>query len=204
MEFLRRHVHLHLYQSRYALDFLVEHQIATAEPLSDYLATEYLSAAAGPRANIREDIVAYNPAKGKHSTESILKCLASRGDSIRPVPIMNMTRVEVLDLLGRSKVYIDFGNHPGKDRIPREAAAAGCCVVVNQRGSAGNNCDILIPAEYKINDKQAGYAAKAADKIADICSDFERHSKQFDLYRSVILSEPDRFRQDALRVFKTV
>ena len=28
------------------------------------------------------------------------------------------------DLFGSSKLYIDFGEHPGRDRIPREAAAS--------------------------------------------------------------------------------
>lgn len=27
----------------------------------------------------------------------------------------------------KAKVYIDFGFHPGKDRIPREAVMCGAC-----------------------------------------------------------------------------
>lgn len=48
-------------------------------------------------------------------------------------PIINMTRDEVIRELQRAKVYIDFGNHPGKDRIPREAAILGCCAIVGKR-----------------------------------------------------------------------
>ena len=47
-----------------------------------------------------------------------------------------MTPEQVVDLMSESKVYIDFGNHPGKDRIPREAVINGCCVITGVRGSA--------------------------------------------------------------------
>ena len=41
---------------------------------------------------------------------------------LRWVPLIGMTTEEMRSCMSKSKVYIDFGNHPGKDRIPREAA----------------------------------------------------------------------------------
>ena len=68
------------------------------------------------------------------------------------VPIENMTPREVGELLASAKVYVDFGEHPGRDRIPREAALAGCVVITGTRGSAGNGIDIPIPSEYVIGE----------------------------------------------------
>ena len=57
---------------------------------------------------------------------------------------------QVQAMLKKAKVYIDFGGHPGMDRIPREAALAGCIVVTNREGSAAFRQDVPIPSQYKI------------------------------------------------------
>jgi hypothetical protein len=64
-------------------------------------------------------------------------------------------------------VYIDFGNHPGRDRIPREAAAMGCVVITNRRGSAENDVDIPIPNFLKIDDAFPDFPLKAAEGISE-------------------------------------
>lgn len=59
-----------------------------------------------------------------------------------------MTRDEVAKLLSTAKVYIDFGNHAGKDRIPK-AAISGCCVITGKDGSAKFYEDVPIDEEFK-------------------------------------------------------
>ena len=41
------------------------------------------------------------------------------------------------------QVYIDFGHHPGQDRLPREAVQCGCVVITGTRGS-GNQINTYI------------------------------------------------------------
>lgn len=41
----------------------------------------------------------------------------------------------------QSVAYVDFGYHPGKDHLPREAAAIGIPLVLNTRGAASNSLD---------------------------------------------------------------
>jgi len=65
-----------------------------------------------------------------------------------------MPREEVIKLLQKAKVYIDFDYHPRKDRLPREAAILGCCVITRKRGSAKFFEDVPIPDEYKFEDKE--------------------------------------------------
>src|ERR1700742_2747358 len=80
---LRRHVAMHLYQSDYAHCFLQSASLVPNAKLSDYLAAEYVQAIARPPRCQREDILAYNPAKGRRQTRTILRALEhSRG----PVP----------------------------------------------------------------------------------------------------------------------
>ena len=39
------------------------------------------------------------------------------------------------------------------NRIPREAAMCGCCVITNRNGSAANNVDVQIADKYKFDNE---------------------------------------------------
>lgn len=53
--------------------------------------------------------------------------------------------------MDESMIYIDFGEHPGKDRIPREAAMRDLIVITGRDGAAVNDVDVSIPKKYKID-----------------------------------------------------
>lgn len=106
-----------------------------------------------------------------------------------------MTAEEVHALLCRAKCYIDFGNHPGQDRIPREAAAAGCCVITDRRGSAANDMDVPIPTTYKFDDVPQAIPA-ILSCIRDCLADYEGHTRDFDSYRAMIAGQKEQFRRD--------
>jgi hypothetical protein len=199
---LRQHVAMHLYQSDYARDFLQSASLCPNARLLDYLAEEYVQAITSPPKYRREDILAYNPLKGRRQTRTILRELEiSCGALPHVVPLTGMTREQILETLGRAKVYIDFGGHPGKDRIPREAAAMGACIIVNRRGSAANPVDIPIPGDFKIDDREPGFEKLAVEKIKMLMSDFERQARRFDAYRQSIAREPAGFADDVRTVF---
>lgn len=143
----------HFVQSEYARQFVKlngvpEYKIFMVE---DYLNQAFLSRAARIDLNRKENIVAYNPKKGFEVTKQFIDI----APDISWRPIEKMTPEQVQELLARAKVYIDFGNHPGKDRIPREAAISGYVVITGRRGSAGNDIDINIPAEFKFDERTA-------------------------------------------------
>jgi len=137
----------HLCQSEYAKLYLQENGIQNTLNLSDYINDQYIVSSEKFKESKREDVVVYNPAKGIELTNLVLDSLPN----IKFSPIIDMSRDQIIDLLGKSKIYIDFGNHPGKDRIPREAAILGCCVITNTSGSANNDMDIPIPRKYKVD-----------------------------------------------------
>lgn len=194
-------VQLHLHQSEFARQYLEANGLGPTAPLGDYINDDYLDLIANPPTLPRENLVTFNPLKGAERTASIMAMLAESGIDATPMPIRGYTRDQVRDLLSRAKLYIDFGNHPGKDRIPREAAAMGACVIVNRRGSAGNMIDVPLPDDYKVDDEAEGFVADAVDKIRDVLADFDRHTRQFDAYRSRIASEHAEFDRQALALF---
>jgi hypothetical protein len=185
----------YLFQSHYAIDHFknLEHKYY----LSDYLNKDFLKIETD--LSNKEDIVAFNPKKGFSFTKKII----SSAKDIKFVPLINMSRREVIKTLQRAKVYIDFGNHPGKDRIPREAAILGCCVITGKRGSAAFFEDVSIPEEYKFEDREENIP-KIIDKIKDCFENYEERYKDFEHYREVIKNEPQRFIEDLKKIFVKV
>lgn len=176
----------HMTQSEYAKIFLAKNNLPSTM-LTDYLNDAHLKSE--PSLIERENIIAYNPKKGVEYTQVLI----GSNPGVKFVPIENMSPQQVRELLSRSKAYIDFGTHPGKDRFPREAAMAGCCIITGKRGSAENNVDVPIPHKYKIDEKDPLLAEKFGVLIRSIFADFESHSREFDEYRHTIRQEPEVF-----------
>lgn len=100
-----------------------------------------------------------------------------------------------------AKIYIDFGHHPGMDRIPREAALCGCCIVTNRDGSVAYSEDVPIDDEYKFEN-----VTEQIDEIAalleSICENYNMHSTKFDDYRVFINAQKDQFKEDVAKFSK--
>jgi hypothetical protein len=200
MALLRQHVSAHLYQSEYARAFLERKGLCPALRLSDRLAGPYIDAIGCPPTDQRGNLVAYNPAKGGDRARRVLAELANT-TRVWVIEIADMSPGRVRAVLASAKVYIDFGHHPGKDRLPREAAAMGCCVVTNRRGSAANDIDVPIPQQFKIDDHEPGWEHRAVTTVRNLLADFDRQRGLFDDYRAAILAEHDQFEMDAAAVF---
>jgi len=99
----------HLVQSYYAMHHLESNGIPKGKIfyLSDYLNERFLKIKTD--LSKKENIVVYNPKKGFSFTKKIIKA----SPDIKFIPLINMTRQQVIETLQRAKVYIDFGNHPG-------------------------------------------------------------------------------------------
>lgn len=184
----------HFAQSAYARDFLARWGIASSM-LTDYLADDHLVKA--DPGTTRADIIVYNPRKGVARTAR----LVAANPDLRFIPIQGMSGAEVSRLLHQAKIYVDLGNHPGKDRIPREAAMANCCIITGVQGSAENSEDVPIPRQYKLNDNAPTYPADFRRLAEKIFADFAAHSRDFDEYRNRILQEPAVFRRQVREIF---
>ena len=179
---------IHLAQSQYALEFLREHKVADETDIiyvTDYLNYEYFMKNS-PKT--RKKQVLYNPSKGMEITQRVIEALPD----ISFVPIQGLTTTQVRELMEESMIYMDFGHHPGKDRLPRESAMCGCCVITSKKGSAQFFEDVPIYDEYKYDTDNLDFA-KLNAQICQIFANFENKTTDFDFYREQIWREYDDF-----------
>ena len=188
----------HWVQSEYAEIFIKKNGIVDEQihKVRDYLNQAFLTRASKIDISKKENIVAFNPVKGFEFTQKLLKI----APEIDWRPIRDMTPEEVQQLLAKAKVYIDFGNHPGRDRIPREAAISGCCVITGKRGAAENPYDIAIDASFKFNDTDDNLL-NIVNRIKDIFANFEANYETHKKYRDQIMVEPAEFERDVKAAF---
>ena len=190
---------VHLTQSDYASDFLCRNGIANPIPLSDYLNEAFLRARADVPGALRQDVVLYNPAKGADFTRQII----AHAQDVKFEPIQNMIPEQIIEKMKMSKVYIDFGAHPGKDRIPREAAWLGCVVITGRRGAAAYEHDIPIPEASRISDSKRNIP-RIVKRIREAFGNYPGVSREYDDYRRMIALEKDRFDSDVDHLWRTL
>ncbi|AOZ97336.1 hypothetical protein [Butyrivibrio hungatei] len=201
VDFIKDNVSLHLFQSKYSIEYVKKmFPDANGIFLSDYINEEhgkFIYPAEG-----RMNNALYNPAKGFEE----IKPLIAKASWLNWIPLVKMDLPHMILTMQSSKIYVDFGNHPGKDRIPREAAADGCVVITNKKGSAAFQEDVPIPEQYKFDDPAS--QLDAIDTLMhDICDNFVQHQNAFADYRSFIASEKAKFDEDVLNfisVLKTL
>ncbi|MDP3761264.1 MAG: hypothetical protein Q8R01_12195 [Ramlibacter sp.] len=183
----------HLFQSAYAREYVQRRFKVGGAMLSDYLAPEYFSA---PRAGSRRNAVAFNPKKGYGYTARLIQACPD----IEFVRLEGMTRQQLRDALDSCSVYIDFGVHPGKDRIPREAAVRGAVVIVARSGAAKSPEDVRLEDCYKFAPSSSSLAA-VARLIRDVFENYGRHHEAQAAYRRAIAGEAELFRRQVRHVF---
>jgi hypothetical protein len=186
-----------LAQSDYAVNFL---RSAGAQDI--YKITDYTSQQFTVRGNFEQlcewpikrlpRSVTYLPKKGKSLALAFQKRAQEMSSSIVFRPIENMTKSQVIDLLVSTEIYIDFGHQPGKDRVPREATALGCVVLLNKVGAGTSFADHPLPAVYKFSEQdiESGDLVKRVEEIFDKIDD---HLLEQSYYRSAIFSEKAEF-----------
>jgi hypothetical protein len=195
-------------------------------PMTEYIPSRRIPLKEQVFAKSKRDLdVVYNPIKGWHYTQDIMDHCAKRSGSgggasnstsgttnnamIQFTPIggdnvsngRRLTPEEVTALLLRAKIYIDFGPHPGMDRLPREAALCGCVVVMHREGAAQYQEDVPLKDKYKVAACSSASASTLdVDQIYDILqSSIQNYDdvshNDFDDYRAWIHGQYDRMQQ---------
>ena len=175
---------LHLAQSHYAYVFLTSEMGISADKVvmvTDYINDDFLAEYGQVK---RSRIVLYNPNKGLEYTKKIIDQM---NDTLF-IPLQNMSRKDMIHTMHSSMLYLDFGNHPGKDRMPRESAICGCCVLTSMLGSAKYFEDVGIPEEYKFDCVEDNIPV-IVDKITTILDNYDKITYDFDEYRDKIRKE---------------
>ncbi|WP_096084699.1 hypothetical protein [Agaribacterium haliotis] len=189
----------HLAQSEYARSHLKEIGFKNVMMLSDYLNSKFFEPGS---AVTKRKAVAYNPAKGREYTMRLIE--ESRPD-LEWVPIVGLSPDGVHQLLREVMVYVDFGGHPGKDRIPREACMSGCCVITGKKGSAGFSQDVPIRDEFKFDQDCPEFSQLVLKKIYECVDEFDQKIEKFKGYQDLIRGQQSLFEREVAefgRVFK--
>lgn len=184
-------------QSQYAYDFLKSWKIDNVYSLPDYINEKYFINK--NKSTERKKQILYNPKKGIEFTAKII----GQNQDLNFVKIQDMNIDQVIDLMDESMIYIDFGTHPGKDRIPREAAMRDLIVITNRNGAAQNNIDVPIPSEFKF-DNNLGMLGKISEKIRNCLENYDDIVEKFDSYRNSIFQERCCFEKNVIDVFKQI
>ncbi len=186
----------HLVQSQYAWAYLYSKLNIVSTVLSDYTPIAITDRTILP-ASQRDRTILYNPKKGLELTSKVASAYG-RADFR---PLVDMSRSQVLDALASGTVYLDLGNHPGKDRMPREAALMGCITVVGRRGSAAFTADVPLPARHKVQ-LQCSDPIRAVIAVLDSAfaapDEYQQRQRP---YVEMIKGEERRFLDEARTVF---
>lgn len=188
----------HLVQSHYAESFVKRRNAENVSYLSDYLNEYYLEDAI-ENYNGRKNIILYNPSKGMEFTSRII----AQAPQLEFVAISNMGQEQIKALCKTSKIYIDFGNHPGKDRLPRETAVLGNIILTNKKGAAAFYDDIPIKDKYKIDDS-IGNIPEIIIMLEYLLENYTTCINDFAEYRDKIRNEKQQFIEDIKRTFLRV
>jgi hypothetical protein len=181
---------LHFSQTEHSTQYLRSCGIEPI-PLIDSINEDFLTDKYLDKTSHKKDIILYNPGKGRKVTEALIKAYPQW----QFVPLKGLNRDQLSEKLYSAKVYIDFGHHPGRDRMPREAAMHGCCLISGILGSAGNDVDLPIPRKYKLDSADADFIRTFGELADDIFRHFDQHFALLQDYRSYLKSEPRIFRQ---------
>lgn len=170
----------HFTQSYYASNFIMK------KGYTHYHIGDYVHDVFTENHCSKKNTIIYNPKKGSKYIEKFKNIYKEYNF----VPLINLSRQEMIKKIAESKLYLDFGLHPGKDRIPREAVKLNCCIITGKFGSSGNEFDIPIPDYYKIDAQMKNsFFENLKKKIDYVLNNFDKSSKDFDVYRNKVAFE---------------
>lgn len=172
-------------QSFYAMDRVYRKLHVEVKPLFDFTRADYIDYKSTIQ---RKKLVAFNPKKDA-VTEKVCESVG-----ISTLKIEHMNNSQMKDALASSMVYVDMGSHPGKDRIPREAAILGNVVITNMKGSAAFYNDVPI-SEKVLNEEELGAVLK------DVLDNYDFYYRKQENYRKQILNENAEFDAQIMEIF---
>ena len=188
-----RQASYHFTQSDYAYNF-IKNKFSYVENLSDFIRKDLFNNLKFS-INNKENIICYNPKKSNKFMDFLM-----RNSNFKFIPLINLTNEGIIDALKKSKIYMDIGSHPGKDRLPREAALLGNCIITNKKGSAGNPKDLSIPSEFKFKENFTNLD-KINNKIKKIFDDYDNEIEKFKDYLNSISKEENNFKNQIRNIF---
>ncbi len=110
---------------------------------------------------------------------------------------------QVVELMSKAVIFAEFGNSPGRDRMPREAVMSGCIIFMNTRGAAAFKDDFNIPREYTIPDSP-GNTKYILQQITNRALNYQDYIGDFDEFRNQLREEKKNFIGNTKEIFNKI
>ena len=182
---------IHYCQSRYVYNELKERGISNLAMLSDYIHLRDQQ-----KLESKFDVITYSVVKSKGEYMSLIDELSLHYEVYE---IKGLSSKKVKQVLGRSKVFLDFGPQPGKDRLPREAASLNNLVLTTNQGAAHYFEDIGIDVEFKCLDSLN--FEELIDLIEDCVVNYDNKIHNQKAYREQIKNDKAIFTAEVRELF---
>lgn len=186
----------HIAHSYYSLDFLKKNDISVIGQISGYM--DELFHLDNNWRSEKQNIIIYNAVKNGE----FLKKIRDKTPHLNWIGLQDMTLEEIVKWMMKAKVYIDFGFHPGREKMPREAVLLNCCLIAGKQGSAKYKEDMPISEEYHFEDTEENIPQIVA-KIEACLHNFDEKIKDFETYKALISNEKKLFEESVNFVFNT-
>ena len=181
---------VHLCQSHYASDYVMKNGGSQTLMLSDVTEIEEQGLEDNP--NERRYDFAYLPNKAQ-GAEGLIRSLDAK---YLGIPLQKMSRAEMAATLRNTKIFVDFGHHPGKDRVPREAVICGALPIIRREGAAGFFEDVPVPDALLV-DTEAFFNFDTFEKrFSQVHSELTVWRGKLAGYRAWISQEDQRFEDE--------
>ncbi len=161
-------------------------------PLNDYISLPYFTI---PKTKKCSNTIAYNPAKG----DSLSRLFIFKYSEYNYIKLEKLDSLGIINALDRAQIYIDFGNFPGKDRIPREALLRDCVIFIHNAGCAIDNDSFPVDDYFRFSDQDVidGSLQKKIDEAFLHWN--QMHDKQF-ILRDSLHHEQATFKSNVQKI----
>jgi len=184
---------INLCGSKYAYDFLKKQRVKGIKYLVEPISKEFLEYKNTDNIE-RNNIILYNPAKPSDIMDRLLEC-----NEFEFMPLKGFNPFQLIDIYRNAKLYIDFGNFGGPERIPKEAVFFGCTILVGNRNAAKNNFDVAILNKYKI--KKYYDIDLVKNKIKFMLDNYETNINDFEFFSNKIKNLETNFIKQIVNIF---
>ena len=179
-----------------ALDFLKENKINPIGKIAGYM--DEMFQEDHNWLEQKENIIIYNAKKNGDYLERIIK----KSTHLTWVALQNMTLDEIVIWMKKAKIYIDFGFHPGREKMPREAVLLNCCLISGKQGSAKFKEDLPIKDEYHFDETDENIDL-IIRKLEQCLVDYQIKIKDFEEYKVEVLNDRLIFEKSVNEIFNS-
>ena len=182
----------HCAQSFYARDFVQRVFHTKAKMLTDYINQNDFN----DLSRLNEELVTFS-----HKGSSYFPFFKDGLNDFNCVQISGMSKQRAMESLASSRLYIDLGHQPGRDRLPREAALSRAHVMLNKDGAGAIFKDAPLSDDYKFN---VGDSYAAVEKIRNYLKEKPTPRMSQIVYRNWVKSQESIFKMEVWKLLKTL